>query len=131
MPRATAGASDRARPGAPVSRGGRSARPSRLHAESSARRPGRSGPSRSVAGAVRGLEPGLAGLSHVERHGKAAMVDVSAKPDTVREARARATLRGQPATLRAIQRGEVIKGDVLGVARLAGIMAAKRTAELI
>jgi cyclic pyranopterin monophosphate synthase len=59
------------------------------------------------------------------------MVDVSAKPDTVREARARATLRVQPATLRAIRRGEVIKGDVLGVARLAGIMAAKRTAELI
>ena len=59
------------------------------------------------------------------------MVDVSAKPDTLREARARMTLRLQPATLRAIRRGEVAKGDVLGVARLAGIMAAKRTAELI
>jgi cyclic pyranopterin monophosphate synthase len=59
------------------------------------------------------------------------MVDVSAKPDTVREARARITLRLRPATLRAIQRGEVAKGDVLGVARLAGIMAAKRTPELI
>ncbi len=59
------------------------------------------------------------------------MVDVSAKPDTVREARARVTLRLRPATLRAIRRGEVVKGDVLGVARLAGIMAAKRTAELI
>ena len=59
------------------------------------------------------------------------MVDVSAKPDTVREARARVTLRVRPSTLRAIRRGEVVKGDVLGVARLAGIMAAKRTAELI
>jgi cyclic pyranopterin phosphate synthase len=59
------------------------------------------------------------------------MVDVSAKAETVREARARATLRMQPATLRAIRRGGLAKGDVLGVARLAGIMAAKRTAELI
>jgi cyclic pyranopterin phosphate synthase len=59
------------------------------------------------------------------------MVDVSAKPDTVREARARATLRMRPATLEAIQRGAIAKGDVLAVARLAGVMAAKRTAELI
>jgi len=59
------------------------------------------------------------------------MVDVSAKAETAREARARATLRMQPATLRAIRRGRLAKGDVLGVARLAGIMAAKRTAELI
>ena len=73
----------------------------------------------------------MAGLSHVDRFGKARMVDVSAKPDTVREARARVTLRVRPETLRAIRRGEVVKGDVLGVARLAGIMAAKRTPELI
>jgi cyclic pyranopterin phosphate synthase len=59
------------------------------------------------------------------------MVDVSAKPDTAREARARATLRMRPGTLRAIRRGEIAKGDVLGVARLAGILAAKRTADLI
>jgi len=59
------------------------------------------------------------------------MVDVSAKPDTVREARARASLRMRPATLAAIRKGEIAKGDVLGVARLAGIMAAKRTADLI
>jgi cyclic pyranopterin phosphate synthase len=59
------------------------------------------------------------------------MVDVSAKPDTVREARARAILRMRPGTLRAIRRGEIAKGDVLGVARLAGILAAKRTADLI
>jgi cyclic pyranopterin monophosphate synthase len=81
--------------------------------------------------ASRDPEPGLAGLSHLDRRGKARMVDVSAKLDTVREARARVTLRLKPATLRAIRRGEVVKGDVLGVARLAGIMAAKRTAELI
>ncbi len=59
------------------------------------------------------------------------MVDVTPKPETAREARAGATLRMRPATFEAIRRGEVAKGDVLGVARLAGIMAAKRTAELI
>jgi cyclic pyranopterin phosphate synthase len=59
------------------------------------------------------------------------MVDVTAKAETAREARARLTLRMRPATLAAIQAGEVAKGDVLGVARLAGIMAAKRTSELI
>jgi cyclic pyranopterin phosphate synthase len=59
------------------------------------------------------------------------MVDVTAKAETAREARARLTLRMRPATLAAIRAGEVAKGDVLGVARLAGIMAAKRTADLI
>jgi cyclic pyranopterin phosphate synthase len=59
------------------------------------------------------------------------MVDVSAKPETVREAVARATLRMKPATLRVIKEGNAPKGDVLGVARTAGIMAAKRTPELI
>jgi len=59
------------------------------------------------------------------------MVDVGAKAETAREARARVTLRMRPATLAAIRGGGVAKGDVLGVARLAGIMAAKRTAELI
>jgi cyclic pyranopterin phosphate synthase len=70
-------------------------------------------------------------LTHLDAEGKARMVDVSEKADTIRVARARATLRMQPATLRAIRRGAVAKGDVLGVARLAGIMAAKRTADLI
>src|SRR5262245_23183927 len=93
-------------------------------------RPGAS-PLRRAGSRRRHAEAGLAGLTHVDRRGRARMVDVSAKPDTVREARARVTLRLRPATLRAIRRGEVIKGDVLGVARLAGIMAAKRTAELI
>ncbi len=59
------------------------------------------------------------------------MVDVSAKPETVREAVARAVLRMTPATLRAIRRGTAPKGDVLGVARTAGVLAAKRTPELI
>jgi cyclic pyranopterin phosphate synthase len=59
------------------------------------------------------------------------MVDVSEKRETVREAVARAVLRMKPATLRAIRRGNAPKGDVLGVARTAAIMAAKRTPQLI
>ena len=59
------------------------------------------------------------------------MVDVSAKQETVRQAVARATLRMTPATLRVIRRGNAPKGDVLGVARTAGILAAKRTPKLI
>jgi cyclic pyranopterin monophosphate synthase len=59
------------------------------------------------------------------------MVDVSAKQETVRQAVARATLRMAPATLRVIRRGNAPKGDVLGVARTAGILAAKRTPQLI
>jgi len=59
------------------------------------------------------------------------MVDVGAKPDTVREATARAVLRMQPATLRRIEEGGIAKGEVFAIARLAGIMAAKRTSDLI
>ena len=59
------------------------------------------------------------------------MVDVSGKRETAREAVARAVLRMKPGTLRVIRRGNAPKGDVLGVARLAGIMAAKRTPQLI
>ena len=70
-------------------------------------------------------------LSHYDRAGRASMVDVSAKPETVREAIARARLKMLPATLRAIREGNAPKGDVLGVARTAGILAAKRTPELI
>jgi cyclic pyranopterin phosphate synthase len=70
-------------------------------------------------------------LTHVGESGEARMVDVSAKPDTARRARATGVIRMQPATLAAIRNAEVKKGDVLGVARIAGIMAAKRTAELI
>jgi cyclic pyranopterin phosphate synthase len=59
------------------------------------------------------------------------MVDISAKADTSREAVARAVVRMTPATLRLVQAGNAPKGDVLGVARTAGILAAKRTHELI
>jgi len=59
------------------------------------------------------------------------MVDVSAKPETVREAVARAVLRMKAATLAIIREGNAPKGDVLGVARTAGILAAKRTSDLI
>ena len=70
-------------------------------------------------------------LSHVDTHGKAHMVDVGDKPETVREARARGAVVMQPSTLELIQRNAVQKGDVLAVAKIAGIMAAKRTSELI
>ena len=59
------------------------------------------------------------------------MVDVSDKRETVREAVARAVIRMRPATLRAVRRGNAPKGDVLGMARAAGILAAKRTPDLI
>jgi len=59
------------------------------------------------------------------------MVDVSAKPETAREAVARAVVKMKPATLGAVRRGNAPKGDVLGTARTAGILAAKRTSELI
>ena len=59
------------------------------------------------------------------------MVDVSDKRETVREAVARAVLRMKPATLRIVRQGNAPKGDVLGVARTAGILAAKRTPQLI
>lgn len=70
-------------------------------------------------------------LSHVGPDGEARMVDVSAKAPTVRTARAGGAIRMAPATLAAIQANALEKGDVLGVARLAGVMAAKRTADLI
>jgi cyclic pyranopterin monophosphate synthase len=70
-------------------------------------------------------------LTHFDAEGKAAMVDVSAKAETERVATARGSVVMQPATLALIAAGEMKKGDVLAVARLAGIMAAKRTAELI
>ncbi len=71
------------------------------------------------------------GLTHIGSGGEARMVDVSAKPETPRRAVARGTIRMNPATLEAIRSNQIRKGDVLGVARIAGIMAAKRTAELI
>lgn len=70
-------------------------------------------------------------LSHLAPTGEARMVDVSPKPETAREAVARAVLRMRPATLRQVRAGNAPKGDVFGVARTAGILAAKRTHELI
>jgi cyclic pyranopterin phosphate synthase len=70
-------------------------------------------------------------LSHFDDSGAARMVDVSAKPETERIARASALIRMQPATLTLIRDKKLSKGDVLEVARLAGIMAAKKTADLI
>ncbi|OGQ91822.1 MAG: molybdenum cofactor biosynthesis protein C [Deltaproteobacteria bacterium RIFOXYA12_FULL_58_15] len=70
-------------------------------------------------------------LTHLDRHGQARMVDVGTKPDTDRMAIARATVRTKSAVVAAIGAGAVAKGDVLAVARIAGIGAAKRTADLI
>ena len=73
----------------------------------------------------------MSGLTHFDASGSAVMVDVSAKPETDRTATAHVTVNMAPATAALIRSGEAKKGDVLGVARLAGIMASKRTAELI
>lgn len=71
------------------------------------------------------------GLSHLDEAGRARMVDVSDKDVTRREATARGRIHMQPATLARIVEGTLPKGDVLATARLAGIMAAKRTHDLI
>ncbi|MEO1394737.1 MAG: cyclic pyranopterin monophosphate synthase MoaC [Cyanobacteria bacterium J06634_5] len=70
-------------------------------------------------------------LTHLDAQGQAQMVDVSAKDASVRQAIATGTITMQLATLEAIESGNAPKGDVLGTARLAGIMAAKQTATLI
>ena len=71
------------------------------------------------------------GLSHLDSSGAARMVDVSEKADTVREAIAEGYIVMLPATLALIQHGGLPKGDVIAVARIAGIMAAKQTSSLI
>ncbi|GBD20719.1 Cyclic pyranopterin monophosphate synthase 1 [bacterium HR28] len=70
-------------------------------------------------------------LTHFDERGQARMVDVGAKPETQRVAVARGRVQVHPETLRIVREGRAAKGDVLGVARVAGIMAAKRTADLI
>src|SRR5260370_2206186 len=70
-------------------------------------------------------------LTHFDEHGASRMVDTSAKPETLREARASGRVRMDPATAALIRDRALAKGDVLEVARLAGIMAAKRTGDLI
>ena len=73
----------------------------------------------------------MTGFTHFDAEGKAVMVDVSGKPETDRLAVARGLVTMQPATLALIREGAIEKGDVLSVARLAGIMGAKRTPDLI
>ena len=73
----------------------------------------------------------MARLSHVDREGKARMVDIGAKAVTRREAAASAFIKLSPQTLRLVKANKIAKGDVLNTARLAGIQAAKRAHELI
>jgi len=75
--------------------------------------------------------PDSSGLTHFDAQGQAHMVDVGGKAETRRVARASGSIRMQPATLAAIAEGSASKGDVLGVARIAAIQAAKRTSELV
>ena len=70
-------------------------------------------------------------LTHLGDDGRARMVDVGAKPTSERRASARARLRMSPATAAAVEQGDGPKGEVLGVARIAGVQAAKQTATLI
>ena len=70
-------------------------------------------------------------LSHIDAAGRPRMVDISEKPDTQREAVARGVVRMKASTFDLLKKGEMAKGDVLAVAQLAGIMAAKQTPNLI
>jgi cyclic pyranopterin phosphate synthase len=78
-----------------------------------------------------GASGGASGFTHLDEQGKARMVDVSAKPKVRRTAIASGRITMAPDTLRAIQESTVAKGDVLAVARVAGILGAKKTHELI
>jgi cyclic pyranopterin phosphate synthase len=73
----------------------------------------------------------MANLSHLDENGRARMVDVGDKPETERSALAAGEVLLQPATIALIRQGLMKKGDVLSVAQVAGIMAAKRTSDLI
>ena len=73
----------------------------------------------------------MSGLTHIDRNGNAVMVDVGGKAETLRIAVAKGRIRMSAETFETIRTGAAKKGDVLGVARVAGIMAAKRTSELI
>ena len=70
-------------------------------------------------------------LTHFDKKGRAKMVDVSKKKETLREAVVRGSVFMNPNTYKSIMSGEIAKGDVLAVAKVAGIMAAKRTSEII
>ncbi len=82
-------------------------------------------------GADQGADQGRGGLSHLDAEGRARMVDVSAKPVTERRAVAEGFVRCSPALLDAVRGRALAKGDLLNTARLAGVLAAKRTDELI
>ncbi len=84
---------------------------------------------KALRSATKGIP--MSKLSHFDESGQAHMVDVGAKPITERQAVARGRIRMRPETLQLVVGGDVKKGDVLAVARLGGIMAAKRTSELI
>ena len=85
-----------------------------------------------IAPATRALVyPSPSGLTHLDAKGQAAMVDVGSKPETERKATAKGRIRMKPETLKLIESGGAKKGDVLAAARLAGIMAAKKTSDLI
>ena len=73
----------------------------------------------------------MTGLTHLDGEGRARMVDVGDKPVTTRQAEARGELRCLPETLAAVRAGTTPKGSVIATAELAGVMAAKRTADLI
>ncbi len=73
----------------------------------------------------------MAKLTHFDKLGRAKMVDVSGKAETVREAIVRGSISMNPATFKAISSGQVSKGDVFAVARVSGIMGAKRTSDFI
>ncbi|HEY2573550.1 MAG TPA: cyclic pyranopterin monophosphate synthase MoaC, partial [Verrucomicrobiaceae bacterium] len=70
-------------------------------------------------------------FTHIDEQGKASMVDISAKPASRREAVATGHIKLQPATIELVRQNQIQKGDVLAVARVAGIMAAKQTRHLI
>jgi len=73
----------------------------------------------------------MPGLAHMDEEGRPRMVDISGKSDTQREAQAKGVVSMKASTLKLLKKGSLPKGDVLAVAQLAGIMAAKKTPELI
>ena len=77
------------------------------------------------------LEEAMAKLTHFDKRGRAKMVDVSKKVETVREAVVRGSVFMNPKTFKQIMSGKIAKGDVFAVAKVAGIMAAKKTSEII
>jgi len=85
----------------------------------------------TVTSFVENEEGGMAKLTHFDKRGRAKMVDVSKKAETLREAVVRGSIHMNPKTFDKIISGEVSKGDVFAVAKVAGIMAAKRTSEII